>query len=732
MVFHIFAPSSGSIVSWNKRLKGRFLRPGSILGEFKSTEGVKSKIKSAEPGGFLDKLLAEVDESLLANSPIISLNPCGHEIVMKDLCAACGRDLRIERQKQKQKNLVSNIRPEPRAENANLRAVHNIPELLISSNVAENVAQDEINRLHKVRKLVLLVDLDQTIIHTTQNRPSKLNKHTISFQLNKNEPWLWTRLRPNCCEFIAGMSKLFEMHIVTFGSRTYAHQIARILEDQIRKKLDTSEKQSFFSHRILSRDECVDPYHKSGNLKHLFPAGDSMVAIIDDRGDVWKYSSNCILVKKYHFFADTGDINDPHAFKNTKAPTASKSAAKELPNKDIQPENKSIKDETDKEAIKLEETAKSEDGNTPPGTPPGTPPQGGDNEVSLGDNDADTSPTGPELPEAGNSRDSNSREAAEELNKTVEEEIDDDKDVYLFKLEEILTKIHSEYFKNYDSLTDSEKSSKSGKLPDVRNICDDIRTRVLAGCKLVLSGVVPNNMRPEDHRFYKNAVALGAKIQDQISPDTTHLVCFRSGTAKFREAKKKNIKIVHPSWLWVTYQNWERQKENDYPLDETHQGKDEAELRKLSPGPSKRDRPERPVLIQSTLSMDIFSHDDIAEMDKEVEEILSSEDDDEPDGCPVGECDNGSDDGKITDEENDEINDLGDINELDQADDADRTLQDDLDMSSDSDSDSNLQPESKKIRLDDGELDSPTNEVETSRSSEEWDDNKAQLLDEMF
>ena len=94
----------------------------------------------------------------------------------------------------------------------------------------------------------------------------------------------------------------------------------------------------------------------------------------------------------------------------------------------------------------------------------------------------------------------------------------------------------------------------------------------------------------------------------------------------------------------MTYQNWERQKENDYPLDETHQGKDEAELRKLSPGPSKRDRPERPVLIQSTLSMDIFSHDDIAQMDKEVEEILSSEDDDEPD-CSVGQE---SDDGKIT------------------------------------------------------------------------------------
>merc|ERR1712137_373683 len=113
-------------------------------------------------------------------------------------------------------------------------------------------------------------------------------------------------------------------------------------------------------------------------------------------------------------------------------------------------------------------------------------------------------------------------------------------------------------------------------------------------------------------------------------------------------------------------------------------------------------------------------------MDKEVEEILSSEDDDEPD-CPVGQCDNGSDDGKITDEENDEIDDVGDINEMDQTDDPDRTLQDDLDMSSDSDSESNLQPESKRIRLDgDSERDSPSNEVETSRSSEEWDDNKAQ------
>lgn len=43
----------------------------------------------------------------------------------------------------------------------------------------------------------------------------------------------------------------------------------------------------------------------------LFPNGDSMVCIIDDREDVWNMASNLIQVKPYHFFQHTGDINAP-------------------------------------------------------------------------------------------------------------------------------------------------------------------------------------------------------------------------------------------------------------------------------------------------------------------------------------------------------------------------------------------------------------------------------------
>lgn len=70
-------------------------------------------------------------------------------------------------------------------------------------------------------------------------------------------PWYHTRLRPHTQKFLLEMSKIYELHICTFGARQYAHKVASIL--------DKDEK--LFSHRILSRDECFDPLSKTANLK---------------------------------------------------------------------------------------------------------------------------------------------------------------------------------------------------------------------------------------------------------------------------------------------------------------------------------------------------------------------------------------------------------------------------------------------------------------------------------
>ena len=216
-------------------------------------------------------------------------------------------------------------------------------------------------RLQKHRKLVLLVDLDQTVIHTTHEDVRNNIKDVYHFQLyGPRSPWYHTRIRyftvlnephkyicsttnsylatnpnrsraiqlyfsrfrPKTQEFLKNVSKMFELHVVTFGARLYAHTITNFLDP----------KSQFFSHRILSRDECFDSrskvrrkmdstfFHfkfnahvvfKTANLSSLFPCGDHMVCIIDDREDVWNFAPNLVHVKPYNFFKSTGDINAP-------------------------------------------------------------------------------------------------------------------------------------------------------------------------------------------------------------------------------------------------------------------------------------------------------------------------------------------------------------------------------------------------------------------------------------
>ena len=239
---------------------------------------------------------------------------CDHQTVMKNMCADCGADLEQDMSIVPSSN--SNKIP------AKVAIVHSIPELRVSSKVcisskllitkalfdlsniifqeAQNLGREDEQRLLKERRLVLLVDLDQTLIHTTNENVPPNMRDVLHFQLNNHPsaPWYHTRIRPKTEDFLKKISSLFELHIVTFGARMYAHTIAKFLDP----------KKKFFSHRILSRDECFDSRSKTANLSSLFPCGDHMVCIIDDREDVWNYAPNLVHVKPYIFFNSTGEL----------------------------------------------------------------------------------------------------------------------------------------------------------------------------------------------------------------------------------------------------------------------------------------------------------------------------------------------------------------------------------------------------------------------------------------
>ncbi|KAK0143240.1 RNA polymerase II subunit A C-terminal domain phosphatase [Merluccius polli] len=258
------------------------------------------RVKS-DRAGVIRELCCSPGQVIPPGGVIVRIKECSHPIVMKGLCAECGQDLtQLQSTNGNQQVPIST---------ATVSMVHSVPELMVSSEQAEQLGREDQTRLHRNNKLVLMVDLDQTLIHTTEQRcPRMSNKGIFHFQLGRGDPMLHTRLRPHCKEFLEKIAKLYELHVFTFGSRLYAHTIAGFLDPE--KKL--------FSHRILSRDECIDPFSKTGNLRNLFPCGDSMVCIIDDREDVWKFAPNLITVKKYIYFQGTGDINAPPGSRETK------------------------------------------------------------------------------------------------------------------------------------------------------------------------------------------------------------------------------------------------------------------------------------------------------------------------------------------------------------------------------------------------------------------------------
>ncbi len=79
------------------------------------------------------------------------------------------------------------------------------------------------------------------------------------FQLAGQNCWYHTKFRPGWRKFLEDMSKCFELHIFTMGSRMYAHTIARMLDPT----------GVLFAERIRSRDESFDMFSKYRDLRFV-------------------------------------------------------------------------------------------------------------------------------------------------------------------------------------------------------------------------------------------------------------------------------------------------------------------------------------------------------------------------------------------------------------------------------------------------------------------------------
>ena len=496
---------------------------------------------------------------------------------------------------------------------------HDNVALRVSEDEATKVEEEAKRRLIASRKLSLVVDLDQTIIHATvdptvaewQKEPDNPNYEAVkdvrAFQLVDEGPgargcWYYIKLRPGLKEFLENVSKIYELHIYTMGTRAYAQNIAALIDPERR----------IFGDRILSRDESGSLVAK--NLQRLFPVDTKMVVIIDDRGDVWKWNDNLIKVTPYDFFVGIGDINSSFLPKKPKIKISAKVAAAVAPDPSIDlaprastteptPQLNGLSAENGPLAIQeapesstdvsaLEQLVSMGGGDDPAVLQAQANKQGETLAAQLQERplfqkqkqlDAEDDAEAARLKE-----NSDADALLTEIDKPHHHNLLQDGDTELQYLEQALRMVHTEFFDTYTRHLADAQGGRLAKLrgaqksrgtsanldldlvPDVKAIMPSIKSRVLAKVVLVFSGVVPLGTEIQSSDIALWAKSFGARVEENVSRrTTTHVIAARNRTAKVRQAVRRGrgkIKVVGTTWLMDSISQWRKLDETPYLL----------------------------------------------------------------------------------------------------------------------------------------------------------------------
>ncbi|KAK1444318.1 RNA polymerase II CTD phosphatase like protein [Babesia gibsoni] len=197
----------------------------------------------------------------------------------------------------------------------------------VDASVSNEMEFLEILGLIRRRKLCLVLDLDNTLIHSStakipedmdipvidmygHSNGSKLlfddEKKTLEYEAELERSILITRtlnehdgrffvnyykLRPGVYQFLRESTKLYDLYLFTMGTRGHANAALKILDPT----------GSYFGTRIFSRSEANNSFKTLGRI---FPNHTNLLLILDDSEHIWMGSPGLIKVYPYYYFTD--------------------------------------------------------------------------------------------------------------------------------------------------------------------------------------------------------------------------------------------------------------------------------------------------------------------------------------------------------------------------------------------------------------------------------------------
>ena len=242
-----------------------YVQQGRKIGEYLNHMGVKTPIIS----NFFGRIL-KIDRE----EKTIIIEKCKHEIILYKLCATCGCEM------PKSKPFIS---------------IHS--QLSFSESKAKEEEETVVKKYLDNKKLILLLDIDNTFLHAC---PFNLSKEeydglkliygweiteiiiSLPFVINNSSSTpakqrIVVKFRPMLKSFLENIRDKYEIYIYTHATKEYAEEVIKYLNK-------TFEYDYFSMQRLVAR---TDVSIEAKSIKRIFPTTEDMVVIVDDRTDVW-------------------------------------------------------------------------------------------------------------------------------------------------------------------------------------------------------------------------------------------------------------------------------------------------------------------------------------------------------------------------------------------------------------------------------------------------------------
>ncbi|KAI3928517.1 hypothetical protein MKW98_024118 [Papaver atlanticum] len=231
-----------------------------------------------------DEFAALLEEQLAAaiyeeDTQKIKRPRCAHPTLLKGMCVKCAQVVDDD---------LSGVP---------LGYIHR--DLKVASQELARLRKKDLNTLFQKKKLILVLDLDHTLLNSTHFQHISPDEEYIKNQIDSvnlfqlDQIQMFTKLRPFVRDFLKQASSLFELYIYTMGEQRYAMEMARLLDPD----------NAYFNSRVISQADCTKKHQKGLDV---VVGSESVVVVLDDTEHVWQqHKENLILMDRYHYFSSS-------------------------------------------------------------------------------------------------------------------------------------------------------------------------------------------------------------------------------------------------------------------------------------------------------------------------------------------------------------------------------------------------------------------------------------------